>query len=254
MRYGVCGGPEIAGVVADAGFEFLEMGVGKFLKPREDEAAFREMLSAARAMPIPCEACNGFVPGDLKITGPDADLAALKEYVTTACRRAGEAGVRTIVFGSGGARQIPDGFGREEAHGQLVAFCRMLGPIAEEHAVTIAVEPLNSHDCNVLTSVGEAAVLVRETDHPAIRLLVDAYHWGVDNDSAEDIVANGSLLAHVHIATPARRAPGAEECDFGPFFDALKRSGYDGRVSIEAGLSDPARDLPRALETLQAFG
>lgn len=254
MRYGICGGPEIAGVAADAGFEFVEMSVGNFLKPREDEAVFREMLSAAQAMPIPCEASNCFVPGDLKITGPETDLAALKEHVTTVCRRAGEAGVCTIVFGSGGARQIPDGFGREEAHEQLVAFCRMLGPIAQEHAVTIAVEPLNSRDCNVLTSVGEAAVLVRETDHPAIRLLVDAYHWSVDNDSAEDIVANGSLLAHVHIATPGRLAPGAEECDFGPFFDALKRGGYDGRVSIEARVSDPARDLPRAFEALQAFG
>ncbi len=50
-------------------------------------------------------------------------------------------GIGIIVFGSGGARRIPEGFDRQRAHGQLVAFCRMVGPIAREHGVIIAVEP-----------------------------------------------------------------------------------------------------------------
>ena len=254
MRYGVCCGSDLAPLVAETGFDFVEISVGAFLKPREDEAAFQEVLRVVRSLSIPCEASNGFLPGDLKLTGPDADPDAQREYVTTACRRAGEAGVRTIIFGSGAARCIPEGFDHEEAHKQLVSFTKVLGPIAEEHGVVIAVEPLNTKECNVLTSVGEGAALVKETGHPAVRLLVDAYHWMADDDSFDDIVANGSMIVHTHIATRNRKAPGAEECDFGPFFDALRRGGYDGRVSIEAGIADPERDLPRALETLRSFG
>jgi len=255
MEYGVCGGPEMARMAADAGYGFFEWGVPDFLKPREDPAAFQDARAQVRQVPLFCAAVNRFVPGDLKITGPDADLAALGEYATTACGRAEQAGVPVIVFGSGGARNIPDGFDRNAAWGQLVDFGRMLGPIAAAHGVTVAVEPLHQGACNVLTTVGECAALVREVDHRAIRLLVDSYHWGTDHDSAEDIVANGGLLAHVHVGTVANRmAPGLEEYDFAPFFEALKAGGYDGRVSIEAKLPDPAADLPRALDVLKALG
>lgn len=254
MRHGVCCGLDLAPLVAKVGFDFLELSVDAFLKPREDEAAFQEVLAAVRSLSIPWEASNGFLPGDLKLTGPDADPAAQRAYVTTACRRAGEAGVRVIVFGSGSARCIPEGFDRAEAHEQLVSFTQMLGPIAEEHGVTIAIEPLNTKECNVLTSVGEAAALAKEVRHPAVRVLVDAYHWMADDDSFDDIVNNGPLIVHTHIATRSRKAPGAEECDFAPFFDALRRGGYDGGVSIEAGMADPEHDLPRALDTLRSFG
>lgn len=252
MWFGVCAGADRAKTAADAGLEFLEMTVGGLLKPREDESDFREALDEVRAAPLPCPVVNCFVPGDLKITGPEADMAALEAYVRVACERAGAAGVEVIVFGSGGARRIPDGFERDRAHDQIVEFCRMLGPVAEESGVTIAVEPLSAKDCNVLTTVGESAALVREVGHPAVRLLVDFYHWARDGDSAADIVAAGDLLVHTHVATvPGRMPPGAEECDLAPFFRALKEAGYDGRVSIEARIGEPEKELPGAVEVMR---
>ncbi len=256
MHFGICGGPDRAGAAARAGYDFLESTVGALLKPRESEEAFAEALATHRAAPLPCPVVNCFVPGDLKITGPEVERQALTDYVTVACERAKQAGVETIVFGSGGARRIPEEFDRAEAQAQLVAFGRMVGPVAQANGVTIAVEPLNKNACNVLTTVGESAAYVREVDHPAVRLLVDAYHWGVDQDSAEDIAANGSLLVHTHIATiEHRRVPGAEACDFEPFFAALKRGGYDGRVSIEAGgIEDPEAELTQALRLMRELG
>jgi sugar phosphate isomerase/epimerase len=51
----------------------------------------------------------------------------------------------------------------------------------------------------------------------------------------------------VHIATVKNRlAPGVEPCDLAPFFVALAKGGYDGRISIEAKISNPATDLPTA--------
>ena len=251
-QYGVCGGPEAAIAAAEAGFDYFEWTVGGLLKPREDDDAFAAALSAARAVALPCPVVNCFVPGDLKITGPAADLTALEQYVTTAFVRAQVAGIDTIVFGSGGARRIPDGVDRQSAHQQIVAFCRMAAPIALAHGVTIVLEPLNLAECNVLTTVGESAQLVREVDHPAFRLLVDAYHLLKDDDSVESIAANGDILAHVHIATvPSRLSPAAEGCDFRPCFDALARARYAGRISIEAKIPDPPSDLPGALSSMK---
>lgn len=254
MEYGVCGNPALAAAAAKASLDFVEWSVGALLKPREPEEAFLAALEEARAADLPFRAVNCFVPGDLKITGPEVSVPALQGYVTTAFERAERAGVECIVFGSGGARRIPDGFDGAAAHDQLVSFCSMIAPIASDHGVTVAVEPLSRNDCNVLTSVAESAALVREVAHPSLRLLVDSYHMLRDDDPCEDIVANADLLCHVHVATvPKRLAPGAESCDLGPLFAALVEGGYDGRVSIEAKIEDPETDLPRALDVMRGL-
>lgn len=254
MKFGICGGPDVAGLAKQAGYDYFEWSVGGLLKPREDEEAFSQSLTEARETGLICPAVNVFLPADLKVTGPEADLAALEAYVTTACRRANKAKVNTIVFGSGGARRIPDGFDRGEAWNQLVAFCQMLAPIALAQGVTVVVEPLNRAECNVLNTVGECARLVREVNQPSIRLLVDAYHLLRDSDAMEDILANQHLLAHVHVATiPNRLAPGMEPCELDSFFGVLARSGYDGRVSIEGKLPDNATDLTHSLALMMSW-
>jgi sugar phosphate isomerase/epimerase len=183
MQFGVCGELEIGDIADRAGYAYLECPVGAFLKPREDEPAFLDSLNSFRTAGLTVPALNCFLPADLKVTGPDSDPAALEKYVTTAFRRAGKACVNVIVFGSGGARQIPEGFDRKAAHDQIVRFCRMCARSAGENGVTLAVEPLSKSDCNVINTVAEAVEIVREVDHPAVRFLVDAYHFFRNSDS-----------------------------------------------------------------------
>jgi sugar phosphate isomerase/epimerase len=236
MLIGICGGPEIAPAALAAGYNYLELNTQTHLVGEADEAVFQPILEQIRNCGLPCMASNVFVPAHLKITGPQVDFARLTHYVGIVLERAERAGIRAIVFGSGGARRIPDGFERGRAYEQLVAFGRMLAPVAADHSVTIAVEPLNSGETNVLNSVSEGLQYVKDVNHPAFRLLVDAYHWAKEQEPASDIVTAGPWLAHAHIATYANRLPpGAENCDFGPFFNGLKQSGYDVRISIEAG-------------------
>jgi len=254
MRFGVCGGPDVAAVAAVAGYDYFEWSVGDCLKPLDGQAAFDAALAQVKAAPIPCEALNCFVPANLKITGNAVDDAALDRYVQTVMERAERAGVSVIVFGSGGARAIPDGFDPAAAHRQLVTFGRMAAAHAAAHGVVVAVEPLNDKECNVLTGVAESASYVREVDRPALRLLVDGYHWMRGKGTVAEITAAGPLLVHTHIATEAnRRAPGAEPCDFAPFFNALKRAGYQGCMSFEGGLTDSEKELRSALALMRSF-
>lgn len=254
MKYGVCAVPEDASALAEAGFDYVEVHVQRLLRPEEDETSFSPELRRIQASSLPCSVANCFVPGHLKITGPEVDLDALTRYVTVACRRAQRAGIQTIVFGSGGARRIPNGFDRRKAWQQLLNFGEMLGPIAQQHDVTIVVEPLNTRETNVLNSIGESADYVRQVDHPSVRLLVDAYHWALEEDSVEDLITAAPLIRHAHIATyRSRLAPGLERCDFSGFFRALKDGGYDGRLSIEGKWDDLSSQAADALAELGRF-
>lgn len=252
MRYGVCATPEDTPALAEAGFEYVELNTQVFLKPGEDEAAFRPEFERIRKSALPCLAANCLLPAHLKITGPQVDSDALTRYVTAACERAQRVGIETIVFGAGDARSIPDGFDRPQAWEQLLDFGRVLGSVAERYGVTVAVEPLNTRESNVLNSVSEGARYVRQVDHPSVKLLVDAYHWALENESVADIVAAGPLLRHTHVATyRTRLAPGAEPCDFGPFLQALKDGGYGGRMSVECSWDDLPGQAAGALAGLK---
>lgn len=252
MKFGVCGDFNMGAIAAKASYDYGEWNVASVLMPREPEDVFRASCDALRGAALAYPVLNGFVPSDLKITGPDVDKQALKEFVATSMARAEVVGVEIIVFGSGGARRIPDGFDSIIAYTQLVEFCEMVAPLAQKHGVTVVVEPLNRSECNVLTTVAECAELVNEVGHPNIRLLVDGYHLLRDGDSYDSIVSHGALLAHVHIATiPNRFAPAAEECDFAPFFDALAKANYNGRISIEGKIPNPESELPAALAMMR---
>lgn len=252
MKFGVCGDFSQAPILAVAGFDFLEINVQGNLKPEADESVFLPELTRIQACPLPCTVANCFLPGHLKPVGPDVSKEKLRRYVETACDRARRAGIGTIVFGSGGARHIPDGFDRSQAWGQLLDFGWMAATIARGNGVTLAVEPLNRKECNVLNTLGECARLVRDLNLPNLRLLLDSFHWSVEKDSVSDIIEAGSFIHHVHVATYAnRKGPGVEPCDFAPFFGALGAIGYKGGVSIEGVWNDLGRDAEPALALLR---
>ena len=170
MRYAVCSNDPAA--IADsreAGFDYVEVSVPSFVRPSDPEEAFAESVASYRAGGLPIESANLFLPRELRCTGPDAvPMERLVEYAETVCRRLASAGVPVLVFGSGGARKIPEGWPKEKADGQFVALLSRIGPIAERHGVRIAVEPLARVECNYINTVDEGAALARASGSPAV--------------------------------------------------------------------------------------
>lgn len=253
MKFGVCGSPDLAKTAKEVGFDYFEWSVGGLLHPSEDEGVFETALAQARSVGLPCPVVNVFLPGDMKVTGPTIDRHGLETYISTALRRAETAGIETIVFGAGAARRIPEGFDPGYGWKQMVDLCRWIGPVARQHGVRIAIEPLNTGETNLINTAEEAARLVEEVDHPNIRMLVDGYHWAKDHNALAGILENGPRIIHAHVATAeGRRPPGPEDtCE--AFFSALTQIGYDGRISFEGSLQQPEIELPQALAIMQAL-
>ncbi len=251
LPIGVCTSVQNAAVLKDAGCAYIEEGVRRLLIPDQPAGEFAPRRAEALACGLPVRACNGFLPGSLKSTGPEADHDGVLAFAATAFERAAEVGVRTIVFGSSGSRSIPEGFDRDAAKEQFLALLDRMGLLAARSGITVAIEPLQSSECNFINTVGEGVAIVRAVNHPHIRLLADIFHMLREEEGPGAIVEAGDLLVHLHIAEKARRTPpGTDGDSFVPYFRALSEIGYDGRLSIECGWDDLAAQLPRAVATL----
>lgn len=253
MRYGICTGPENLVVAEQAGFDYVEFTLNQ-VAGWSDEA-FLSVSRQVAASGIKVEACNGFFPWDMRVVGPEADFAAITDYVRKALPRAAQLGVKTTVVGNGGARRIPEDMSPAQGRAQFLEVLRLIGEEAGKAGITAVVEPLNSRETNFILSLAEGAEIVNAVHHPHVRLLADFYHMRMDGEPMAALAATKDLLHHVHIANSHQRVyPMARDEDlYDAFFEALYRIGYDGRVSIEAGTEDMAADSVRALDMLRGI-
>ena len=253
MKIGIC--TEIANIskVEKMGFDYLEAGVSKTAAMGEQE--FSEAVQEVKDSSLECEAFNVLFPGDIRLTGPEVNLKAVREYLDKAFDRIHRLGAKIAVFGSGRSRKVPEGWKREDAWKQLIDAAGIVGEVAAEYKLIVVMEPLNRGETNILNSVEEGYHFVREVHHPNIQLLADFYHMRLENESMDVLKKAAPALRHLHIANSHGRVyplDPSEDC-YGEFFEALKSAGYKGRVSIEAGTRDMDRDAPIALQLLRKF-
>ena len=251
MRFGCCAGPEMGDVLAQAGYDYIELSVSRHLQPEVGDEDWAPLCQAIEAQPLPAEAFNTFLPTDLKITGPTVDEERIGRYLKVAFERAAKLGGQVIVFGSGGARTIPQGFPRERAWQQLLDFVRKAGEEAAQAGMIVCIEPLNRSESNVLNDLGEAVRLAQEADHPQVRALADLYHMVREEESMENLAAAGDWIFHVHVADTDRQPPGLGSYPYPAFFSTLQQLGYEGRCSIECRWEDLAAECGPALEFLR---
>lgn len=246
-----------------AGYDFWEWGVGAAFDPDKDAEWWKRQKDEIAKRPLPLRSCNGFLPGRFRLTGPKADPEPALRYAETALRRADEIGVRTLVFGSADARNVPGDMtaadrsqrpdfvrGRE----QLVAFCRELcRRISDLKTVQVVLEPLRAKEANIVNYVWQGLEICREVDSPRFAQLADIFHMMEGREGAESIVEAGPLLRHCHIADWRTRSfPGdnpAETHRLRPYFDALRRIGYAGGVSCECDWRAKGAEIAEHLET-----
>jgi len=240
--------------LAEWGFDYAEPAGVKIMQLSASE--FSATVERARDCRIHVEAMCTLLPADLKVVGPAVDLARLRDYVGRALARAEALGARTIMFGSPGSRNLPNGFSRDRAWAQLQEFLRWTGDeiVRNKYGSVIAIEPLRKAESNIINSVAEAYQLVLQTNHSKIQIVVDFFHLVEEGEDPKILLKVKDHIAHLHFANPrgGRVFPrqASENPDYAPFFANLRAIGYRGRLSLEAHTSDFHADAPRALAAL----
>ena len=234
-----------------AGFDYAELGTSEIAGL--SDAEFDQAAARIRQLGLPVPAMNLFLPATLKVTGPAIDRDQQMAYVRRALARQERVGTTIVVFGSGPARLVPDGFSKDQAFQQLVEFGRRIAPEARARGITIAVEPLRPEETNIINSAAEGLALVNAIGDPNFQLMVDFYHMASAKEDPAIIVRARDHIRHLHMANPEGRVfPRASgEYDYAPFFEALRTIGYDKRISIEASTKELKADAPPAIAFLR---
>jgi len=260
MRFGCCAnmvatgpdgiGLEIVEQLAELGYDYIELSLAHMMAlPKAEFSALARRVARSG---IRCEACNNFYPRTVRLTGDVVDWPQLQNYTGRALARAAELGAQTIVFGSSGAKNVPEGFPMARAWEQIVESLCMVDPLAAEHGITIAIEPLNRRESNIVLTAREGLALTRQVDRPRIKLLVDYYHMTLEDESPDILLEAGPEVRHIHFArVEGRSFPAEIEIGYHPFFANLRKIGYDGRVRVEAYTTDFQTAAARALGVLK---
>jgi sugar phosphate isomerase/epimerase len=119
-----------------------------------------------------------------------------------------------------------------------------LVPVAAQHGVTLAVEPMHpgcSAEWTFLNSIDDALELVRRTDSPHVKLAFDTYHFGAAGDIVSRLEQLAPDVAIVHLGD-GRDEPSGEQnrcalgqgrVPLGEIVGALARGGYRGYYDVE---------------------
>jgi sugar phosphate isomerase/epimerase len=235
------------GFAAALGYDGLEvapftLGPEPHLLPAGRRAELRRAAAEAGA-PVLGLHWLLVVPEGLSITSHDAALRARTlDVMRRLIELCADLGGRYLVHGSPKQRRLDSGREDESRAWAAEAFAAAAEASGAAGLVYCA-EPLAPEETNYLTSVAEAAELVRAIGHPAFRTMVDcaAATRGADGDPAALLrqwLPTG-VIAHVHANDTSRRGPGEGELAFRPILAALCEGGFEGVVGVEPFVYEP---------------
>jgi sugar phosphate isomerase/epimerase len=202
------------------------------LKLEDDEAALEALAAAGlgRASAVP--ALPSILPLPL-MEGPSDPQARIDAICASVHRLA--------AFEPSGIICLT---GPGDDRGTVIEGLRTIAGEAERAGVRIGLEPINrvgGEDWTMISSLGDAADLLDEADHPALGLQFDTWHlWNAPN-VVEEIASHVHRVVGVHVADwrdPTRNwadrvLPGDGVADLPALLGALEAAGWRGYYDVE---------------------
>ncbi len=243
MKFGACIGLRLenydkAKSFIDAGFDFLETNMAAIYEMTDEEVdilAKRMQKDGVKLHSANCMFPGWIFENGIQLIGPESSIEWQNEFLDKVYPRCKKLGMKTIVFGSGKQRRIPDGMDAKEAYDALLEVARRIAEKAVEYGITLVLEPLNYTETNCFNRVSEGYAFMKEVNRPGLKLLADIYHMYKNGEAPELPAEFVKELHHVHIPQPEDRLQPHEVTPYyKAFADSLKAGGFDGYAAVEA--------------------
>lgn len=223
-----------------AGYSCMVESIQSWVSPEKfSDAQFEDVIARFAKAKLPVYALNIFIPGNMKLVGPDVHEQQLLDYAEKVFDRCDRLGVSLIVWGSGGARRVPEGFDHGVATKQFVAIATKISELARKKGIVLALENLNHTETNFINTVADALEVVKKVDQPNFKLCADIYHMLMEDESPGILSKTRKYLIHCDAAEKdGRTPPGVHNDDFRPYLTELYKVGYSGMIILECQWRD----------------
>jgi D-psicose/D-tagatose/L-ribulose 3-epimerase len=213
------------------GFDGVEVARFEF-----DTFPVAEVRRAANDAGLECTFCSALT-GSLSLVSEDAGVRdQARRFIARGVEVAAELGSDVFL----GPFCAPVGLllGRRRTADEwkwAVEQLSLLGPVLDQHGVSLALEPLNRFETYFLNTAADTARLCEEVGHPKIGALLDTFHANIEEKTITDAAAAlKGRIKHVHTCENDRGIPGSGHVDWEGLFSALGRETYDRWIVIES--------------------
>ena len=146
----------------------------------------------------------------------------------------------------------------EQQFSAMVDCAKRCADLAAKAGITLIVEPLNTkvnHKGYFLSNCVDGLRLMKEVNHPNLRLLFDLYHEQVERgDVIRTALAAMPYVRVFHVAdNPGRNEPGTGEMNYANIYKAIAKAGYEHYITMEyIPLVEQVKSLQKAVTEMRA--
>jgi D-psicose/D-tagatose/L-ribulose 3-epimerase len=216
-----------------------------------DETHYRKLRRKLDELQLKTSTITVATPEANAISPDPAIRKAAVERLQTIVRHSAILGADVLCGPFHQALGVFSGAGPTEEEFQRAAEVhRAVADEGQREGVTLAIESLNRFECYFLNTMAAAAAYVRLVDHPNFKALFDTFHANIEEENLiKAFSENAAVIAHIHVSNNDRGVPGRGHIDFHAIFRAIKSSGYNGWLTIEAF----GRALPELVEPTRVW-
>ncbi|MCD8352147.1 MAG: sugar phosphate isomerase/epimerase [Planctomycetaceae bacterium] len=242
-----------------AGYDCIEMHIKEVMAFSQSE--YEEAKRKLKGSGITAEVFDNPLPLDKVVASPDFDWDFYVDFLKKAVERTAAMGARYYVYGNGKTRSSRPGSTEADDIKKNEDMLATLCELAAQANITILLEPLAKSLSTRWLGVPENFAYAKQSGIPNLKTLID-YRWFLEEKHPISIIEEyADFIQHVHIDNPlspfpTRIPPAIDDGhDYGPLFDALKKTCYKGILSIEANTTtDFPADLKRGLDLIASHG
>jgi D-psicose/D-tagatose/L-ribulose 3-epimerase len=231
--------------IAEQGFDTVEICV-------EDPTRLSGAAVARAAADAGLEVlvCGAFGPSrDVSHADPDVRAGAIA-YLRTCVDIAQEVGSPLVagpMYSATGRAELLDPDDRAPLRERAVEALQTVAAYAAERDVTLAIEPLNRFETDLVNTVEQGVALCADIGGPNVGLLLDTFHMNIEEkDIGAAIRSAGTYLRHFHACENDRGAPGSGHIAWPEVFAALADAGFDDTIVIES-FTPEIKEIARAV-------
>jgi len=222
------------------GFQIVQLPVTEIM--RQDDSAFFEVKARLLDTGLSFEVFESPLPEGVSTTERGFNIYSWVEYLKKAIARIAELGCKTLVWGDGKARILP-----EEAEASVLKenfnqFLFMLAEIAEKNDIVFCLEPLGPRKTNFLNSIEEVVGVINSVGKKNLAIMISSSDIADIGTNVAEIDFYRNLIAHTYLdfhgeaQKPADEEPASRHSpdiqNYIPFFSILKKIAYDKVIAL----------------------